>query len=104
MNKKSLRYLITTVWIINFIFFLGSIFSLLANNDGQLSTLPLVLVGLLFILFIYLIKDTLKLNRPIFIKIIGIVFLISGIYYILIKNIFMVLPVIICGILLLKKD
>lgn len=103
MEKRTrLRFLVAPIWIINMIFLFGSIFSLLANDQNQLPLIQLGVVGLFFVFFMYLFYDITKFNRPIFIKIIAYILLASAIYYIPVKNYFMILPTLITGILTLR--
>ncbi len=101
-NRTKLRFLVAPIWIINMIFLFGSIFSMFSNDQNQLPLLILAVVGLFFVFFMYLFYDITKFNRPIFIKIIAYILLASALYYILIRNYIMILPVLITGILILR--
>ena len=101
--KTRLKYLVSTIWIANMIFLFGSIYSLLVNDKGLLPPIYLGAVGLFFIIFVYLTRDCLKLNRPKVNYVIVAIFILSGVYYIFILNLIMVIPTFLTGILLFRK-
>ncbi len=100
--RTKLRYLVAPIWILNMIFLFGSISAILSDKSGQLSTIDLLIVGLFFVIFIYLFYDITKFSRPQMIKIIGVILVLSSIYYVLVFNIIMVVPTLVTGILVLK--
>lgn len=85
------------------VFLFGFIFSLLQDDNGLLTPNWLGFVGLFFILFIYLIRDTIKLNRLVFNNIIAYILILSGLIYIWVGNYILVLPTIFTGFLIIKK-
>lgn len=102
LKRTRLRFLVAPVWILNMIFLFGSLFSLLSNEQNQLPLLILGVVGTFFVFFMYLFYDITRFNRPIFIKIIAYILIISSIYYILLGNYIIVIPTLITGILTLR--
>lgn len=100
--RTKLRYLVAPIWILNMIFLFGSLSAILSDKSGQLSTIDLLIVGLFFVFFIYLFYDITKFNRLQMIKIIGVILVLSSIYYVLVFNIIMVVPTLVTGILVLK--
>lgn len=100
--RSRLRYLVAPVWILNIIFLFGSLYTLLSNEHNQLPPIQMGVVTFFFVIFIYLFYDITKFNRPIFIRIIGIILLCSSIYYIFVKNYLLVLPTLITSIIVLR--
>ena len=101
-NRTKLRFLVAPIWILNMIFLFGSIQSIFSNDQNQLPTLVLVVVGIFFVFFTYLFYDITQFNRPKLIKIIAYILLGSAIYYIPVKNYIMILPALLTGILTLR--
>lgn len=101
--RSRLRYLVAPIWILNIIYLFGSLFTLLSNDQNKLPPIQMGVVTLFFVFFIYLFYDVSKFNRPIFIKIIGVILVLSSIYYIFVQSYLMVLPTIITGIIILRK-
>ncbi len=103
MERTGLRYFLAPVWILNMVFLFGSIYSRLKDENGILSTPKLILIGVPFILFIYLFKDITSFRRKKLLQFIGVIFLSSSIYYLFIKS-FLIIPfTLVSGILILIK-
>jgi hypothetical protein len=97
------KYIVSTMWIINIVFLFGSVFSTFSGKDGQLPPVIFGVVGLFFVFFIYLVNDTIQLNRPLFIRIVGLILILSSLYYIIIGN-FLITPfTLITGIFVLRN-
>lgn len=99
---SKLRYLVAPVWLLNMIFLFGSLFEIFSKKNGQLAPIPLGVIGLFFVFFIYLFYDVTTFKRIVFVKIIGYILIVSSIYYIFVKNILFIIPTLVTGILVLR--
>lgn len=103
MKRTKLKYLFAPIWILNMVFLFGSLYSIFSNKEGKLSIIYLGIIGLFFVFYIYLLNDILQFKRPLFLKIISIVLILSGIFYILTGALILTIPTIASGIFILKR-